>query len=198
MQKIKDKSGLALGAIVSLIASLFVGVVGVSPASAATETAAVITPIGAGPLTENTIVITEPFETFTRYGSSVVGVATDGGSGAVVGPGSVADYELHFSITSESTALVIQAAAASNFSSDTHLTAQSISASVSNPTGPATGYVVVPSTSPYVKFSLASATSVSAATSVTVTPYLDNDCVAGWSEGDTKGDAYTINFVPWS
>ena len=198
MQKIKDKSGLALGAIVSLIASLFVGVVGVSPASAATETAAVITPLGAGPLTENTIVITEPFETFTRYGSSVVGVATDGGSGAVIGRGSVANYELHFSITSESTALVIQAAAASNFSGDVHLTAQSISASVSNPTGPATGYVVVPSTSPYVKFSLASATSVSAATSVTVTPYLDNDGVAGWSDGDTKGDAYTINFVPWS
>jgi len=198
MQKIKDKSGLALGAIVSLIASLFVGVVGVSPAAAATETAAVITPIGAGPLTENTIVITEPFETFTRYGTSVVGVVKDGGNGAVLGTGTAADYKLYFSITSESTALVIQAAAASNFSSDTHLTATSVSASVSNPTGPATGYVTVPSTSPYVKFSLASATSVSAATSITVTPFLDNDGVSGYSDGDTTGTAYTINFVPWS
>ena len=185
MQKIKDKSGLALGAIVSLIASLFVGVVGVSPASAANESAAVITPLGAGPLTENTIIITEPFETLTRYGT---GVASGSGNDPR------ANYSLHYSISSESETLNIIASAASNFGSETHLTGTSISAG----TTPATGYVTVPSASPYVAFSFPAATSTSAAISVTVTPFMDNDGVSGWSDGDTKGDAYTMNFVPWS
>ena len=185
MQKIKDKSGLALGAIVSLIASLFVGVVGTAPAAAATETSAVITPLGAGPLTENTILITEPFETLTRYGTGVAA-----GSGTYPR----ANYSLHYSISSESETLNIISAAASNFSSETHLTGTSISAG----TTPATGYVTVDSASPYVAFSFPAATSMSAAISVTVTPFFDNDGVSGWSEGDSKGDAYTMNFVPWS
>ena len=185
MQKIKDKSGLALGAIVSLIASLFVGVVGVSPASAATETSAVITPLGAGPLTENTIIITEPFETLTRYGTGVAA-----GSGTYPR----ANYSLHYSISSESETLNIISAAASDFTSETHLTGESISAG----TTPATGYVTVVSTSPYVAFSFPAATSMSAAISVTVTPFMDNDGVSGWSDGDAKGDPYTMNFVPWS
>jgi hypothetical protein len=185
MQKIKDKSGLALGAIVSLIASLFVGVVGVSPAAATNETSAVITPLGAGPLTENTILITEPFETLMRYGTGVAA-----GSGTYP----LSNFSLHYSISSESETLNIMSAAAANFSGADNIGGTSISAG----TTPATGYVTVDSTSPYVAFQFPAATSMSAAISVTVTPFLDNDGVAGWSDGDSKGDPYTMNFVPWS
>ena len=71
MQNIRKRSGIALGAILSLVVSLFAGI---TPASAANEAAAVVTPLGSGALTANSVPITERFELFTRHGSSVVGV----------------------------------------------------------------------------------------------------------------------------
>lgn len=65
----RNRSGLALGAVVALIAGLF----GVSPAQAANESAPVITPtVGTG----YSILITDGFELSTRLGSGQAGSGT--------------------------------------------------------------------------------------------------------------------------
>ena len=69
MRSIKNRSGLALGAIVALIAGLFGGI----PAQAANESAPVIAPtVGTG----NSVLITDAFELVTREGSGQSGGAT--------------------------------------------------------------------------------------------------------------------------
>ena len=187
MQKINNKSGLALGSIFALVASAFVGL---SPATAANETSAVIAPTGAGLATQNSMLITETFETILRYGTGVVGALT----GASSGSGTVANASIQVSANSTSAVLDLQVDGDGEFSSGA---ADLILTSVSS-TVAAVGYKAVPSTSAYVSIGLAGLTSLSPAVDVTVTPFLDIDGLAGLTAGDSVGDPYVISFVPWS
>jgi len=193
MQNIRKRSGIALGAILSLVVSLFAGV---TPATAANEAAAVVTPLGSGALTANSVPITERFELYTRHGNTVAGV-----NAGDLGNGTAANYSLFYSISSESNGVNIYTAAGSAFAGASRVdTPTSVSAAADYPSSAATGYFTVTSTSPYVYFEMDQnvVNSLSAAVSITVTPFLDNDGEAGWSAGDSKGDAYTFRFIPWS
>ena len=182
MQKIKNKSGLALTAIVALLSTL----VGVAPAQANVETAAVLTPTGAGAITANQMLITEAFDLRLRYGTGVVGAqAADSASGTV------GNALIHYVVSSTS-GVVIESAG------DVGGTyANRVGTSVSATTA-LDGYVAIPSTSAFVAISIPGMTSMSPAVSVSATPYLELDGQAGMTAGDAIGTAYVIDFVPWS
>jgi len=190
MQKIKEKSGLALGLIVALVSSVF-GVVP-SASAAPVETAAVIAPTGAGASTANTMIHTETFEMRLRYGTSVAGGNNDAAGSA---SGTVGDAYIHYVVSSASATAIIHASAntVTALTPSSSLVATSISATAAND-----GYVQVTSTSAFLNFGLAGLTSLSPAVSITVTPYLESDGTDGLSAGDAAGEAYVINFVPWS
>ena len=173
MQKTK-KSGLALGAIASLVASLFV----LAPAAQASESAMVITATGAGAQSKNAMLITEPFELVTRYGTSVVDKSANLNYQYVVSTDSRVVYMEHSPDGSTWTGVAA---------------ATSLSAPVIG------GYQQnITSASPYVRFGLIGQTSISSAVSITITPYINLDGVNGMGDGDAQGTPYTINFVPWS
>ena len=98
MQKNKNRHGFALGAIVALVASTFVGM---APAQAS-ESAAVITPTGAAALSQNTMVHTETFEMRLRYGTNVSGAFNDSVQSK---SGTAANASIHYSIGTTSTAV---------------------------------------------------------------------------------------------
>ena len=98
MQKIKSKTGLALGAIIALVGSMFAVTV---PAQAApVESAAVISPTGAGADSANEMLITERFELRVRYGSGVIG-ADNTAANSASGTATPA-LMVHYSATSTS------------------------------------------------------------------------------------------------
>ncbi len=181
MQKIKNKPGLALGAAISLIASLFV----TTPAALANENAAVITPKGDGALSLNSMLITETFEMRLRYGTGVAGA----------GNNTVTDFSIHYVVSSTSPIVIERDADGTFPTGATHVTATSISG-----TTEVDGFVSISSASPWLSFGLAQTniTSVSPAVSITVTPYIELDGTTGMSSGDSQGTPYTINFVAWS
>ena len=191
MQEIKRKSGLALGAIVALLGSMFVVV---SPVQAApVETAAVISPMGAGADSANEMLITERFELRVRYGSSIAGAnnsAASSFSGTATAP-----LMLHYSASSNSE-LVFSSSPASAFTG----TLNSITKTEDSSTAANDGYFEVTSTSAYISVGLNQATvsSVTPAVTVTLTPYLEQDGVAGKTSGDSVGEAYAVEFVPLS
>jgi len=190
MQKIKEKTGLALGAITALLMSSLV-VIGVSPAQAS-ETAAVIYPTGVGASTQNSMLHTERIELRLRYGTGVVGADnTDARSAS----GTVQNASIHYVINSASANLEIWYDGRVNAPKPTHVAGNAVSISS---TAANDGYYQVPSTSAYLSFGITGMTSLSPAVSVTITPFLDLDGTPGLSNGDSQGAAYTINFVPWS
>ena len=189
MLKIRNKVGLALSAIAAV---LFSSVVLVGPAKA-DESSAVLSPMGAGASSLNSMLITEGFEMKLRYGTGVTGVNL---SSAASFSGTAVNPSIHYVISSASVGLEITTDPDGSYAGGaTRVNGTSISNTVAND-----GYLSVNSTSPYVKFKLSQShlTSVSPAVTVTVTPYLDMDGTAGLSNGDPTGTAYTINFVPWS
>ena len=191
MLKIKNKSGLALGAIFALVGTLFT----VAPAQAApVETAAVLTPTGSDAASANTMLITEDFELRLRYGSSATGAAAD----VVSGSGTIANARVHFLVNSTSPTLVVSQSpgAGGIYSAVTGgiTTNQDADATTND------GHFAPTSTSQFIKIGLnqASLTSISAAVSVTLTPYLETDGETGMTNGDAIGESYTVHFVPWS
>jgi len=189
MLQIKNKSGLALGAIVALVGSLFIA----APSQAApVETAAVLTPTGSDAVTANSMLVTEDFELRLRYGSSVIGAAADNASGS----GTIENARVHFLVNSTSPTLVVSQSPASGG------TFTAVSPSLNQDGSAATndGHFAVTSTSQFIKIGLdqASITSISKAVSVVLTPYLEKDGETGMTNGDAIGESYTVNFVPWS
>ena len=188
MQKNKNRHGFALGAIVALVASTFVGM---APAQAS-ESAAVITPTGAAALSQNTMVHGETFEMRLRYGTNVAGAFND----AVYSEsGTATNASIHYTIGTTSATVVMDLLmdATAAFSGPTNLDATSVSS-----TAALDGYAAVTSTSAFVSFQLDGLTSISPQVDVTVTPFLDIDGTAGLSAGDSVGTPYVISFVPWS
>ena len=176
MQENKNRKGLALGVVATLVSSLF----GAVPAAYSSETAVVITATGDGAQTQNSMLHTEAFETFLRFGT---GVATR-----------TANFGISYTIDSSSAAVIIFNDDNGNYASGaSDVTASSYSATTAND-----GYATFTSLSPYVRFSVPGLTSVSPAVAITVTPYMELDSQNGLTAGDAAGTAYTINFVPWS
>ena len=188
MQKNKNRHGFALGAIVALVASTFVGM---APAQAS-ESAAVLTPTGAAAASQNTMVHTETFETRLRYGTNVSGAFNDAVQSK---SGTVANAYIQYSIGTTSTAVVMDLLVSgdSALGGPADLSATSVSSTTA-----LVGYAAVPSTSAYVSFQLDGLTSISPQVDVTVTPFLDIDGTPGLSSGDSVGTPYVISFIPWS
>jgi hypothetical protein len=191
MLKIKNKSGLALGAIFALVGSLFT----VAPAqAAAVETAAVLTPTGSDAVSANSMLVTEDFELRLRYGSSVIGATADGSSGS----GTISNARVHFLVNSTSPTLVVSQSAAAG---GTYATvAGGITTDQDGDASTNDGHFAPASTSQFIKIGLdqEAITSISAAVSVTLTPYLEKDGETGMTNGDAIGESYTVHFVPWS
>jgi len=171
MQKFKNRSGLALGASLALVGSLLS-----VPSAFASETAVVVAPNG-GTSAQNSMIHTEPFELFVRYGSSVADTS--------------GNFSYRYSVSSTSANVAIETATNPTGTWTALTGATSVSAGVGEQRGVTSG-------SAYVRFSLTGYNSLSAAVSIVVTPYVNKDGDAGLTAGDLQGTPYTINFVPWS
>jgi hypothetical protein len=168
MQKNKNRTGLALGAIVALVSSLFV----MTAPAQASETSVVGYP-ASGLETQTTVLVTEGFDLGLRFGTGVQSVDR-----AVAGFGVV----------------VTKTAALDMVASESAATGGVITAS---PSASATFTFGVVSTSG-VALSFPSATSVSASVTVTVTPFIDLNADGVKDAGETSGTPITLTFVPYS
>ena len=176
MQKNESRKGFALGAVFALVASL---VVGMAPASA-NENAVVAYP-ASGTAAQTTVPITELFDVALRFGTGV-----DNTYKSDTSP-TAADFGLKIDKAAGVTLSLTVGDAAAARTSATESAATSIT-------------VGLPSSasSKMVAISLSQKTSVSAATSITVTPFLDLDNDGLADAGEPMGTAMVITFVPWS
>jgi len=173
MRTTKNRSGLAIGAIVALIAGFFGSV---PAASAATETAPVIVPsVGTG----NTVLVTDDFVLSTRHGASQASSGTW-------------SYYIEASTTSANLLVATGIASAATASDYTRVNTVSVS-------GLASYHITTATTQTRLWLKLDGKTSVSSQVTVTVTPYQDADGTNGTkTNGDIIGDSITVTFVPWS
>jgi hypothetical protein len=182
MLKNKNRKGLALGAVFALVASIAVGT---SPASA-DESSAVAFPL-TGLQTQTTIPGDEVFDLGVRFGNNVDASLRTGTSPAMA----------HFGL------LVTKPSGVTVSARIFGQTGSTQSAQVASTTVSAlatTEFVTAfeSSGSPAVKIGLDSRTSLSAAVSITVTPFLDTNRNGLRDSGETLGTGVTLNFVPWS
>jgi hypothetical protein len=130
----------------------------------------------------------ELFELGLRYGSTVPG------AGSSIS-GTRIDPSIHVTTNSTSAAVLnVKTDVDGDFTAGaTNLILNSISGTTA-----VDGYVAVSSQSPFVGIEILNQDSLSGTVTVTVTPFLDNDGIPGLTNGDSVGEAYTIQFVPWS
>ena len=181
MQKNKNRQGLALGAVFAMVASLFVMT---SPAQASESSVVIYPKIGLA--TQTTMLNGEAFDIDLRFGTSVNSAFTSVTSATAKNIGLVISKPAGVTVSSK----VTNAGAG-------QITTATVSAGVEIS---GTEFVVVfaSSTSPYISLELAQRTSVSAAVTLTVTPFIDMDNDATYSNGDSVGTAMTVNFIPYS
>jgi len=181
MQKFKDRKGLALGALVALVGSLFVGV---TPAQSS-ESSVVVYP-ASGTASQTTMLHTEAFDIAFRFGtgvnSSLYGTAL-GGTPAAFGVKitKAAGVTLSRAVSYSSVTDVGFAQTASDIA-ETEVVFSLVSSD----------------SAPVLQLRIPDATSVSAAITLTVTPFLDLDRDNTHDAGEPVGTAMTVNFVPWS
>jgi len=180
MQKNKDqKKGLALGAILALVASSFAFL---APAKA-NEQAVVAYP-AVGLASETTMLITEQFDLQLRFGTGVdAGYRDYDNSPAAIG---AAGFGITITKPAGTTISVAVNGGTAAKTTGADITATSVEYSV-----PSSG-------SGLVEISVSDKTSVSAAVALTVTPFLDLDRDGVKDAGEPVGDAVVLNFVPWS
>ena len=179
MQKNKNRKGLALGAVFALVASLFVGT---APAQA-NENAVVAYP-SVGTSTQTTILGTETFDLSFRFGTNVATALRD------------------FTNSAEASAfgVIIAKPATVTVSAQASYSGTGIAATVSNVADAETEFEVgfQASGSPTLGIGLPGRTSVSAAVTLTVTPFLDLNKNQAADAGEPLGAPVTLTFVPWS
>jgi hypothetical protein len=183
MQKNKNRKGLALGAVFALVASIAVGT---SPASA-DESSAVAFPL-TGLQTQTTILGNEVFELGVRFGNNVDSSLRTGTSPSMAHFGLLVTKPAGVTVSAQ---ILGQSGAANS--------AQAIG--VPTVSALATTEFVTSfesSGSPAVKIGLDSRTSLSAAVSITFTPFLDANRNSLRDSGESLGTPITLNFVPWS
>jgi hypothetical protein len=177
MQKNKNRQGLALGAVFAMVASLFVMT---SPAQAS-ETSVVINP-STGLATQTTMLNGQLFDIDFRFGTGVNNAIADAETGA-----NSKDFGLV--ITKPSGVTVSSKVSYSGIV--THTTVSALATTTFTET-------FASSASPVISIGVDSRTSVSAAVTLTVTPFIDMDGDGTRSAGDADGTAMTVTFVPWS
>jgi len=171
MRSKENRSGLALGAVVALIAGLFGGV---PAAQAVNENAPVIGPtVGTG----YGVLVTDDFQLFTRLGSGQAGSDTW-------------SYQITRSTTSANLMVYMGAAGASTASDYVRASLASESSLV--------GWTDSAAIHSQLRIYLDGTTSISKQVSITVTPYQDRDNNHIKSNGDVVGDSVTVVFYPWS
>jgi len=179
MQINKNRKGLALGAVFALVASLFVGT---APAQA-NENAVVAFP-SVGTASQTTILGTETFDLTFRFGTNVATALRD------------------FTNSAEASAfgVIIAKPAAVTVSAQASYSGVGVAATVSNVADAQTEFEVgfKASGSPTLGIGLPGRTSVSAAVTLTVTPFLDLNRNQAADAGEPLGAAVTLTFVPWS
>jgi len=177
MQKNESRKGLALGAVFALVASIFVGM---APAQANENT--VVAYPASGTAAQTTVPITEQFDIALRFGTGVV-----------------SNYTANTSENAADFGLKIEKSAGVTLS--VKLGDQAAAARSSATESAATSYTVgIPSSASNkaIAISLSQKTSVSAAVSITVTPFMDLDKDGLADAGEPMGTAMTITYVPWS
>jgi len=181
MQNNKNRKGLALGAVFALIASLFVGT---APAQA-NESAVVAFP-ASGLETQTTMLGDQGLQLEFRFGNNVAESIRSFTSPTHAAFGLIVTKPAGVTVSATVSARSgIQAA--TNTASDAVDTAG---------TEFVTGFAA--SGAAVVEVGLPNRTSVSAAVSITVTPFLDLDRDGVRDNGETLGTPIVLNFVPWS
>ena len=179
MQKNKNRQGLALGAVFAMVASL---VVMTGPAQAS-ETSVVINP-AAGLTTQTTMLNGQLFDIDFRFGTGVNNAIANAETGA-----NSKDFGLV--ITKPSGVTVSSKVSYSGIASVTNTTVSALATTTFTET-------FVSSKSPIISIGVDSRTSVSAAVTLTVTPFIDMDGDGTYNGGDATGTPMTVTFVPWS
>ena len=182
MQKNKNRRGLALGAVFSLVASL---VVMAAPAQAS-ETSVVITP-RTGTVAQTSILADELFDINFRFGTGVNNAIADAETGA-----NSKDFGL---VITKPAGVTVSAGVVNAGAGQVSTTTTSNTAEIA---GTSFDTTFASSTSPYIQVGLTARTSVSAAVTITVTPYIDMDGDGEYTAGDAQGTAMDVTFVPWS
>ena len=180
MQKKQDRKGLALGALVALVGSLFVGV---AP-SQASESSVVVYPNGTTSASQTTMLGTEAFDIGFRFGNQVDSSlkGSPGGEPAAFG----------VKITKPAGVTLSRAVSYSS------ITDVAFANTASDNAKTEIVFSLVASDSPILQILLPQRTSVSPAVAITVTPFLDYDRDNVHDSSEPLGDPMTINFVPWS
>ncbi len=184
MFKKDTRKGLALGAALSLFASLFA----TAPAAQAGETGVVVTPMEG---TSYTMLITEEFVLKTRLGTSVESSKINNLKYYVEKPAGTS-VELSTTVSSNIAASAYSSAA-ENASTNSAVTTATDSYEV--PVSPSTTNINQLRVKPYSSSAL---TSVSAAVDVKVTAFLDIDPDGKLDKATEPFETVTIKFVPWS
>jgi hypothetical protein len=194
MFKKDSRKGLALGGIFALLASLFT----VAPAAQADEDGLVITPASG---TSYTMLVTEEFVLNVRLGSNV-DVANDARVRYIVskpeGTAKVDQYEIrtHNTVSATSTLASMPGGGSDEARNYVLSASQTVSSTITPSFGDTTVNRLILRPASY-SGNVTDVTSVSPATSVTVTAFLDltPDGLLDSSEPFTT---VTVNFVPWS
>ena len=187
MQNNKNRKGLALGAVLAMIASAFVMT---APAQAVTiESSAVVFPTN-GTSAQTTMLSGEAYDISFRMGTSLAAAYSDYTDG-VVGE---AGYGVN--ITKPAGVTISAQLVDGSELGGTFMTT-SLSSAVET-AGTTAQFNFASSGSPKLALSLASRTSQSAAVSITVTPFLDLNRDGTQNGGEANGTPMTITFVPWS
>jgi hypothetical protein len=188
MQKNKNRKGLALGAIFALVASTFASL----PAQA-NESAVVVFPT-TGLETQTTMLADEAFDLSFRFGNNVPDVLRNPAGANVSGFGFIISKPAGVTVS----ATVSQSVNPNANGNDNNISTQSLGV-FSNTMSATYNMGVESSKSPRtLVLSLPGRTSVSPAVAVVVTPFLDLNKNGIRDNGETLGDAITVNFVPWT
>jgi len=179
MQKKESRRGLALGAVFSLLASLFAGA---SPATAS-ENAVVIYP-AVGTAAQTTTLITEEFDFALRFGTGVD-----------------SNYYNYINAEASETAAgfgVIITKAAGVTLSYAIGGATALRSTTTESAATTVTHAIASSGSKTLAISLSQKTSVSSAVSITVQTFLDLDRDGVADAGEPLGNSMTVTFVPYS
>ena len=196
MQKNKNRQGLALGAVVALISSLFV----MTAPSQASETSVVAFPT-TGLESQTTILAGEAFDVSLRLGTGVAATFRDYSTNTNATLGVTVTKPANVPVTAVFTGAGASASPAGAAATIRSLVAPINGTSTSTAVetaGTSATFGIVSSGSPKVAISLGQNTSVSASVTITVTPFLDLNADGDQDSGEPSGTAMNITFLPWS
>ena len=192
MQKNKNRQGLALGAVVALISSLFV----MTAPAQASETSVVAFPT-TGLESQTTILAGEAFDVSLRLGTGVAAAFRDYSGATNATLGITVTKPAAVPVTAAFTGAGVSSSAVTSRSLTAFVNGTSTSTTVET-AGTSATFGIVSSGSPKVALTLGGATSVSASVTITVTPFLDLNSDGDQDSGEPSGTAMNITFVPWS